>query len=50
MIRFQMGSPVLFRPILPGRDSKLFQMVKFRTMRNAVDAKGTLLADSERLT
>lgn len=50
MIRRQMGSPVLFRQTRPGRDGESFQMVKFRTMRDAVDANGTPLPDSERMT
>ncbi|WP_281280268.1 sugar transferase [Shimia litoralis] len=40
-IRGQMGAPVLFRQTRSGRDGKPFQMVKFRTMRDAVDADGT---------
>ena len=50
LIRRQMGSPVFFRQIRPGRDGKPFRMVKFRTMRDAVDAQGHTLPDSERLT
>src|SRR5690554_443626 len=46
----KMGSPVLFRQIRPGKDGKPFEMVKFRTMRDAVDANGNPLPDSERLT
>jgi lipopolysaccharide/colanic/teichoic acid biosynthesis glycosyltransferase len=46
----QMGAPVLFRQTRPGLHGKPFQMVKFRTMRDAVDAKGIPLPDSERLT
>ncbi|WP_114961222.1 sugar transferase [Tritonibacter mobilis] len=49
-IRRQMGAPVLFRQTRPGRDGRPFQMVKFRTMRDAVDADGTPLPDSERMT
>ncbi|WP_243612741.1 sugar transferase [Shimia aestuarii] len=49
-IRGQMGAPVLFRQTRPGRDGRPFQMVKFRTMRDAVDAGGTPLPDSERMT
>jgi lipopolysaccharide/colanic/teichoic acid biosynthesis glycosyltransferase len=45
-----MGCPVLFRQVRPGRHSKPFQMVKFRTMRNAVGADGRPLPDAERLT
>lgn len=46
----EMGSPVLFRQLRPGVDGKPFQMVKFRTMKNSIDAEGNLLPDSERLT
>lgn len=46
----EMGSPVLFRQTRPGLYGKPFTMIKFRTMRNAVDEKANLLPDSERLT
>jgi len=46
----EMGSPVLFRQTRPGRDGKPFQMIKFRTMRDAIDANGRSLPDAERLT
>lgn len=49
-IRRDMGSPVLFRQTRPGLHGKPFQMVKFRTMRNATDAEGKPLPDAERLT
>jgi lipopolysaccharide/colanic/teichoic acid biosynthesis glycosyltransferase len=49
-IHKKLGSPVLFRQVRPGRDGKPFEMVKFRTMRDAVDADGNPLADSERMT
>lgn len=49
-IRRDMGSPVLFRQTRPGRHGKPFQMIKFRTMRNATDAEGKPLPDAERLT
>lgn len=50
MIRREMGSPVLFRQKRPGRHGKPFQMIKFRTMRDAIDADGRPLPDAERLT
>ena len=46
----QMGAPVLFRQMRPGLHGRPFQMVKFRTMRDAVDAQGNALPDSARLT
>lgn len=49
-IRFDMGSPVLFRQQRPGRNGAPFTLVKFRTMRDAADAAGAPLPDSERLT
>ncbi len=49
-IRKKLGSPVLFRQVRPGRDGQPFEMVKFRTMRDALDGQGNPLPDSERLT
>tara|TARA_R110000751_G_scaffold156389_3_gene261839 strand:- start:858 stop:1469 length:612 start_codon:yes stop_codon:yes gene_type:complete len=45
-----MGSPVLFRQVRPGLGGEPFEMVKFRTMKDALDAEGNPLPDSERLT
>lgn len=50
MVRQRLGSPVLFRQVRPGRAAKPFEMIKFRTMRDAVDADGQPLSDAERLT
>jgi lipopolysaccharide/colanic/teichoic acid biosynthesis glycosyltransferase len=50
MIHRQVGAPVFFRQTRPGLHGKPFQMIKFRTMRDAVDANGNPLPDSERLT
>jgi lipopolysaccharide/colanic/teichoic acid biosynthesis glycosyltransferase len=50
LIWFSMGTPVLFRQIRPGRDGRAFKLVKFRTMRDAIDANGRQLPDSERIT
>jgi lipopolysaccharide/colanic/teichoic acid biosynthesis glycosyltransferase len=49
-IRREMGAPVLFRQTRPGRQGKPFQMIKFRTMRDAIDADGRPLPDAKRLT
>lgn len=45
-----LGSPVLFRQTRPGLNCKPFEMIKFRTMKDGVDANGNLLPDGERLT
>lgn len=49
-IKKKLGSPVLFRQVRPGLNGKPFEMVKFRTMRDAIDANGDPLPDSERMT
>ena len=49
-VKKNLGSPVLFRQVRPGLYGKPFEMIKFRTMKDAVDANGQLLPDSERLT
>lgn len=49
-IRRKLGSPVLFQQVRPGCYGQLFKMVKFRTMRDAVDQQGIPLPDSERMT
>ena len=49
-IRKRLGSPVLFRQVRPGLGGKPFEMIKFRTMRDAVNRDGTPLPDAERMT
>ena len=49
-IRREMGHPVLFRQTRPGLHGRPFQMIKFRTMKDAVDEQGNVLPDAERLT
>lgn len=49
LVRIKLGSPVLFRQARPGLGSKLFNMAKFRSMREAFDADGKPLPDGERL-
>jgi lipopolysaccharide/colanic/teichoic acid biosynthesis glycosyltransferase len=50
MIRRKLGSPVLFRQTRPGLHGKPFQMVKFRTMRDATGPDGQPLPDADRMT
>ena len=50
VVRWQMGSPVLFRQIRPGLHAKPFAMYKFRTMLETRDTNGNLVPDSKRLT
>ncbi|WP_298973398.1 sugar transferase [uncultured Psychrobacter sp.] len=45
-----LGSPVLFRQTRPGLGGRPFEMIKFRTMKDATDEQGNPLPDSERLT
>lgn len=49
-VKKNLGSPVLFRQTRPGLDGKPFEMIKFRTMKDATDKDGNPLPDSERLT
>lgn len=49
-VKKNLGSPVLFRQVRPGLHGKPFEMIKFRTMKDAVDTQGNPLPDSERLT
>lgn len=45
-----LGRPVIFSQPRPGKNSKVFTMYKFRSMRDAIGDDGSLLEDSERLT
>lgn len=49
-VKKNLGSPVLFRQVRPGLHGKPFEMIKFRSMKDAVDEQGNPLPDSERLT
>jgi lipopolysaccharide/colanic/teichoic acid biosynthesis glycosyltransferase len=46
----ELGRPVLFRQLRPGRGARPFELFKFRTMRDSRDAAGSPLPDGERLT
>ena len=50
LIRKNLSAPVFFTQERPGKDGKPFKMIKFRSMRDAVDKDGNPLPDSERLT
>lgn len=50
LVRRDTGGPVLFRQSRPGLGGKPFELVKFRTMRDASDTSGRLLPDAERIT
>jgi lipopolysaccharide/colanic/teichoic acid biosynthesis glycosyltransferase len=49
-VRLRLGRPVLFRQARVGRDDRVFELLKFRTMTSARDPAGNLLPDAERLT
>lgn len=44
-----MGWPILFKQPRPGKNEKIFNMYKFRTMTNKKDKDGKLLPDEQRL-
>lgn len=50
LIKFKLGSPVIFKQKRPGLNEDIFTMYKFRTMTDERDKNGNLLPDSERLT
>lgn len=50
LVKIKLGSPVLFKQPRPGKDEKIFNMYKFRTMTDEKDEQGNLLPDDIRLT
>lgn len=50
LVRFKLGSPVIFRQERPGLHEKIFTLYKFRTMTDQKDEQGNLLSDEVRLT
>lgn len=49
-IRQRLGLPIFFRQVRPGKNGQPFEMIKFRTMRDASDSSGKPLPDDERMT
>ena len=43
-------NPVIFTQERPGKDAKIFKIIKFKTMTDERDAEGNLLPDAQRLT
>jgi len=50
LVRWRLGSPVLFHQNRPGYLCCPFRLFKFRTMTNVHDSSGLLLPDAQRLT
>ena len=50
LVRIKLGSPVIFKQDRPGKDGKIFALMKFRSMTGERDEKGELLPDEVRLT
>jgi undecaprenyl phosphate N,N'-diacetylbacillosamine 1-phosphate transferase len=50
LVKFKLGSPVLFKQKRPGLNEKIFTLYKFRTMTDERDKDGELLPNHIRLT
>ena len=50
MVKTKLGSPVIFKQPRPGKDEKIFNIYKFRTMTDERNENGELLPDTIRLT
>jgi lipopolysaccharide/colanic/teichoic acid biosynthesis glycosyltransferase len=49
-VRKNLGSPIFFCQERPGKNGKLFKMIKFRSMKDAFDQDGNPLPDEKRIT
>ena len=49
-VKRNLGSPIFFLQERPGKNGKLFKMIKFRSMKDAVDKDGNPLPDEQRIT
>ena len=50
LVKTKLGSPIIFKQPRPGKDEKIFNIYKFRTMTDERDENGELLSDEVRLT
>src|SRR5699024_5282743 len=50
LVKYKLGSPVIFKQKRPGKDEKIFNMYKFRSMTDVKDGQGNSLPDEKRLT
>ena len=50
LVRTKLGRPVIFCQPRPGKDGKIFNLYKFRSMTDQRDQEGNLLPDEVRLT
>lgn len=50
MVRYRLGSPIIFKQQRPGLFARPFYVYKFRTMNDKKDSHGCLLPDEVRLT
>ena len=49
LVKTKLGSPVLFKQERPGKDEKIFTLMKFRTMTDERDENGELLPPYHRI-
>lgn len=50
LVRVKLGKPIVFKQQRPGKNEKIFNMYKFRSMTDEKDSDGKLLPDEVRLT
>lgn len=48
LVRLKLGPPVFFRQARPGKDGEVFDLIKFRSMKNPDPSRG-LVTDADRL-